>query len=41
MHSELGFHVAQRCPLSEVSGGTEIASHDPEELGANLGSPVV
>lgn len=30
-----------RCPLSEMSGGTEIVSHDPEELGANLGSPVV
>lgn len=41
MDSELGFHVAQRCPLSQMRGGTEIVSHDPEELGANLGSPVV
>ena len=32
MDSGLKFHLAQRCPLSEMSGGTEIVSHDREEL---------
>lgn len=36
MDSELEFHLAQGCPLSEVSGVAETVSHDPEELGAKL-----
>lgn len=41
MNFGLEFHLAQTCPLSEMSGGTEIVSHDLEERGANLGSSVV
>lgn len=41
MDSGLEFHLAQRCPLSEMSDVAETVSHDPEEPGAKLGSPVV